>query len=108
MHLSIGLFMVTNATQIQVCDSSIGLFMVTSVIRILGMWTVTQERDCRGKPTCEVIHIDSIARAAHLLPIYGSSRVPEDFDYHDALDAYNAFFVNHFIDNHTHEFIGGL
>ena len=108
MHLSIGLFMVTNVTQIQVCDSSIGLFMVTSVIRILGMWTVTQERDCRGKPTCEVIHIDSIARVAHLLPIYGSSRVPEDFDYHDALDAYNAFFVNHFIDNHAHEFIRGL
>ncbi|KAN0129101.1 hypothetical protein V8E53_013097 [Lactarius tabidus] len=72
-----------------------------------GMWTVTQECDRRGKPTSEVIHIDSIARAAHLLPIYGTSRVPEDFDYHRALDAYNAFFVNHFVDHHAHEFIGG-
>ena len=25
----------------------------------------------------------------------------------DALDAHHAFFVNHFIDNHAHEFIGG-
>ena len=87
---------------------SIGLFTVTNVTDLdTGMWTVTQECDCRGKPTCEVIHIDSIARGAHLLPIYGSSRVPEDFDYHDALDAYNAFFVNQFINNHAHEFIGG-
>ena len=71
------------------------------------MWTVTKERDHRGKPTCEVIHVDSIARAAHLIPIYGTSRVPEDFDYHRALDAYNTFFVNHYADHHAHEFIGG-
>ena len=72
-----------------------------------GMWTVRQEFDHRGRPTLEVIHLDSIARAAHLLPIYGQSRVPEDFDYHTALDAYNSFFVNHYIDHHAHEFIGG-
>ena len=71
------------------------------------MWTVTQERDSRGKPTSEVIHIYLIARAAHLLLIYGTSQVPEDFIYHHALDAYNTFFVNHFIDHYTHEFIGG-
>jgi hypothetical protein len=72
-----------------------------------GMWTVTQEHDHHGKPTYEVIHIDSIAQAAHLLPIYGNSWVPEDFDYHHALDAYHTFFVNHFVDHHAYEFIGG-
>ena len=72
-----------------------------------GMWTVRQEFDRRGEPTLEVIHLDSIAWAAHLLPIYGQSRVPEDFDYHAALDTYNSFFVNHYIDHHAHEFIGG-
>ena len=71
-----------------------------------GMWTVRQERDHRGKPTAEVIHLDSIARAAHLLPVYGSSRVPEDFEYSHALDTYDTFFVNHFVDHHAHEFIG--
>ncbi|KAH9027343.1 hypothetical protein EDB85DRAFT_2172406 [Lactarius pseudohatsudake] len=71
-----------------------------------GMWVVKQEVDRRGQPTLEVIHVDSIARAAHLLPIYGSSRVPEDFDYHDALDTYYSFFVNHYVDYHAHEFIG--
>ncbi|KAH9039488.1 hypothetical protein EDB83DRAFT_2507662 [Lactarius deliciosus] len=70
-----------------------------------GMWIVKQELDCRGKPTLEVIHVDSIARAAHLLPIYGGSRVPEDFDYHTALDSYCTYFVNHYVDHHAHEFI---
>ncbi|KAF8263139.1 hypothetical protein EI94DRAFT_1879476, partial [Lactarius quietus] len=57
------------------------------------MWTVKQEHDCLGKPTSEVIHIDLIARAAlaHLLPVYGNSWVPKDFDHHHTLDAYNTF-----------------
>ncbi|KAF8263398.1 hypothetical protein EI94DRAFT_1597502 [Lactarius quietus] len=55
----------------------------------------------------EVIHVDLIAQAAHLFPVYGNSWVPKDFDHHCALDAYNTFFVNHFVDHHAHEFIGG-
>jgi hypothetical protein len=50
-----------------------------------GMWIVKQEFDRHDDPTLEIIHVDSIARAAHLLPIYGDSRVPEDFDHHNAL-----------------------
>ena len=73
--------------------------------RDTGMWTVQLEHDRSGRPTVEVIDIDSIARGAHLLPVYGSSRVPDEFDYHDALDSFNSFFVNHFIDHHAHEFI---
>lgn len=69
------------------------------------MWTVNLECDRRGRPTVEVIDVDSIARGAHLLPIYGASRVPDNFSYHDALDSFNSFFVNHFVDHHAHEFI---
>lgn len=70
-----------------------------------GMWTVQLECDRRGEPTVEVINIDSIARGAHLLPVFGSSRVPDDFSYHESLDRFNSFFVNQFIDQHAHEFI---
>ena len=73
--------------------------------RDTGMWTVQMEHDRHGRPTIEIIDVDSIARGAHLLPIYGSSRVPDDFSHHNALDSFNSFFVNHFIDHHTHEFI---
>ncbi|KAH8982139.1 hypothetical protein EDB86DRAFT_2812467 [Lactarius hatsudake] len=71
-----------------------------------GMWVVKQELDRRGQPTLEVIHVDSIARAAHLLPVYGDSQVPENFHYHCTLDSYRTFFVNHYVDHHAHEFIG--
>ena len=70
------------------------------------MWVVKPELDHHGKPTLEVIHMDSIARGVHLLPVYGNSRVPEDFNHHDVLDAYSSFFVNHYVDHHAHEFIG--
>ncbi|KAF8262141.1 hypothetical protein EI94DRAFT_1773267 [Lactarius quietus] len=57
-----------------------------------GMWIVKPEHDCHGKLTLEVIDIDSIAWA--------------DFSYHHALDTYQSFFVNHYVDHHAHEFIG--
>ena len=70
-----------------------------------GMWTVELERDRDGVPSVQVIAVETIARAAHLLPIYGSSRVPDDFTHHEALDRYQSFFVNRFVDHHAHEFI---
>ena len=33
---------------------------------------------------------------AHLLPVCGSSQVPNDFSHHNALDSFNSFFVNHY------------
>jgi len=69
-----------------------------------GMWMVELEHD-REWPIFQVIDVNSIAHGAHLLPIYGSSRVPEDFSHHDALDWFQSFFVNKFMDHHTFEFL---
>lgn len=70
-----------------------------------GMWTVQPEHDRKGEPTIQVIPLETIVRGAHLLPVYGSARVPDDFSHHDALNSFNAFFVNHFVDHHVHELI---
>jgi len=70
-----------------------------------GMWVVQPEFTANGRRTVSVIHLGSVARAAHLLPVYGSSFVPEDFDFSDSLDAFRAFFVNNCIDHHSHEFL---
>ncbi|KAF9548973.1 hypothetical protein CPC08DRAFT_715543 [Agrocybe pediades] len=70
-----------------------------------GMWTCELECDSDGVPTTEVIDVNTIARGAHLIPIFGDSRVPDNFSHHDALDSYNSFFVNHYVDHHAHEFI---
>ena len=70
-----------------------------------GMWTVQMECDQKGVPNVQVIPLESIARGAHLLPVYGNTRIPDDLSHHDSLDSFCSFFVNHFIDHHTHEFI---
>lgn len=73
-----------------------------------GMWTVHPERNRRtGNLAYQVINVDSIARGAHLLPVFGSQHVPEGFSHHNALDSYQSFFVNHYVDHHAHEFLTG-
>lgn len=71
---------------------------------ITGMWVVHPEYE-DNKRTIEVIHIDSIARGAHLLPVYGSGFLPEDFQFTVALDSFKSYYVNHYIDHHAHEFL---
>ena len=69
-----------------------------------GMWTVSLEKQ-NGKPTSQVIDVRTIARAAHLLPIFGSEPVPMDVQYYNSLDIDQPFFVNTYVDHHAHEFL---
>src|SRR5713226_5799311 len=50
-----------------------------------GMWVVRLEFQGNGCHIIAIIHIYSIARAAHLLPVFGSSFVPEELHFSDAL-----------------------
>lgn len=67
-----------------------------------GMWIV-QPDFVDGSPYAGVIHLDSIVRAAHLIGVYGEDRIHDDFAFSDSLDAFNAFYVNKFIDHHAFE-----
>ncbi|KIM40548.1 hypothetical protein M413DRAFT_73023, partial [Hebeloma cylindrosporum] len=69
-----------------------------------GLWVVKPEFIGNHR-SIAVIHLDSIVRGAHLLPVYGSNPLPEDFDFTLSLDAFCAFFVNSYVDHHAHEFI---
>jgi hypothetical protein len=70
-----------------------------------GLWVVRPEFEGNGRRTLAIVHLDCVARAAHLLPVYGPSFIPEDFHFSDALDAFRAYFVNRHIDHHSHEFV---
>jgi hypothetical protein len=70
-----------------------------------GMWVVQPEYEGNGHRTLSIINLDCIARAAHLLPVYGSSFVPDDLHFSDALDVFRAYFVNPYADHHTYEFL---
>ncbi|KAJ2927427.1 hypothetical protein H1R20_g9669, partial [Candolleomyces eurysporus] len=68
------------------------------------MWIVTPDMSS-GERDVTVIHIDSILRAAHLLPVYGSQYplIPPDFNHALSLDVFNAYYVNKYIDHHANE-----
>jgi hypothetical protein len=69
-----------------------------------GMWIVEPDYDRDGYCIMSVVHIDSIIRAAHLLPIFGSnSAVPREINFSHSLDVFTAFYVNKYIDYHAFE-----
>ena len=69
-----------------------------------GMWVVTPE-GTRRHPPVQVIPLKSIARGAHLLPKYGIGMLPDYITHVNALDEFQAYFVNLYIDHHCHEFL---
>ncbi|KAJ7802465.1 hypothetical protein B0H14DRAFT_2385472, partial [Mycena olivaceomarginata] len=46
-----------------------------------------------------------LLRGAHLIGVYGTAALPEDFHFSDSLDAFNIYFVNPYADHHMHEFL---
>ncbi|KAF8328032.1 hypothetical protein F5887DRAFT_1083299 [Amanita rubescens] len=70
---------------------------------ITGMWMVKPEVDSRTKQrSMDVIHLGSIVRPAHLIPIYGEEHVPHDLHTADALNSFRGFYVNKFSDYHAY------
>ena len=68
-----------------------------------GMWKVHQELDLSNHCKLKIIHLDTILHGAHLVGIAGSSFIPYELDYTNALDAFKTFYVNKFIDYHAYE-----
>lgn len=67
-----------------------------------GMWIVQLEH--RGKQRLvTIVHLDTLLRGAHLIPVFGSAHIPIGFHFTHSLDAFNAFYVNKYIDHHANE-----
>jgi hypothetical protein len=50
-----------------------------------------------------IIHLDSILRGAHLVGIASKKLIPNHLTLHNSLDAFQAYYVNKYIDHHAHE-----
>ena len=72
---------------------------------LTGMWLVEREYRDDTVPHLAVVHVDTILRAAHLLPFFGSNRVPQDLSHNESLDSYHLFYVNRFADHHSFELL---
>lgn len=70
-----------------------------------GLWIVKPEFTGNGRRHITVVHLDCITRAAHLIGVYGSSFLPDDFHYSFSLDTFRSYYVNTYADHHMHEFL---
>ena len=71
-----------------------------------GMWIVEPEFNSRMYRVMSVVHVDSIVRAAHLLPVFrGSAIVPREVNFSHTLDIFAAYYVNKYIDYHAFEIV---
>jgi hypothetical protein len=68
-----------------------------------GMWVVEPDFKLDGSRHMDVINLDSVVRAAHLLGICGEDFIPRDISYDNSLDAFHSFYVNKFVDHHAFE-----
>jgi hypothetical protein len=67
------------------------------------MWVVEPDSADDGSPFATVIHLDTVIRAAHLLPIFGAGFVSKTLTFADTLDAFRTFYVNKYVDHHAFE-----
>lgn len=69
-----------------------------------GLWTVGPGFFESGKPHVDVIHIDALHRAAHLIAVYDDDEfVLEDLTFNESLDFFGEFYVNTYADGHMFE-----
>ncbi|KAJ6587718.1 hypothetical protein B0H10DRAFT_2333593 [Mycena sp. CBHHK59/15] len=69
----------------------------------VGMWMVEPDTDQHGHRILDIIHLDTILRGVHLIPIFGDDFLPHHFKYSSSLDSFKAFYINKYADHHSHE-----
>ncbi|KAH9010076.1 hypothetical protein EDB85DRAFT_2077509 [Lactarius pseudohatsudake] len=64
-------------------------------------WFSCKDDSPDGLHSSDIIHLDTILRAAHLLPVFGSERVSRTLSCTDTLDTFSSFYVNKYVDHHA-------
>ncbi|KAI5981186.1 hypothetical protein EDD15DRAFT_2184443, partial [Pisolithus albus] len=66
-----------------------------------GMWIVRLAFTAQRRPSIGIIHVDTLYRAAHLIPLYATRPVSRNLKPHHSYDSFTAFYINKFIDHHA-------
>ena len=68
-----------------------------------GMWVVRPSRRANNSPNISIIHVDTIYRAAHLIPIYGTRFISPNLQHYQSYDSFQRYYVNKYADHHAFE-----
>ncbi|KAG2133624.1 uncharacterized protein EDB93DRAFT_1093202 [Suillus bovinus] len=73
-------------------------------------WTIVRPKQTwcpslgtNNAPVYNIIHIDSIYRMAHLIPVYGRRFLYHNINLHNLYDSFRTFYVNKYADHHAFE-----
>ena len=69
---------------------------------LTGMWIVVPEVNAARQQVRAVISVKMILRGVHLIGVYGKEYLPVTFHFSESLDAFNAYYVNKYIDHHSY------
>ena len=70
---------------------------------LTGIWIVKSEYNDNGDRVIDIIPLNLIIQAYNLIGVYGDDLMAQDFHFSYSLDVFQSFYVNRFIDYHTHE-----
>ena len=71
-----------------------------------GLWIFEPDYDHNGYRIMSIMHVDSIIRARHLLPVFKDVAViPREIDFTNMLNVFKAFYLNKYIDYHAFEIL---
>ena len=65
---------------------------------------VKPDLDNTGNLAMSIIHLDSMVHGAHLMGIAGTHQIPHHLTFNRSLDAFEAFYVNKYVDHHAHKY----
>ena len=68
-----------------------------------GMWVVKPDILDGNIKFASIIHLDTVVRAAHLLPVFRQDFVSRTLSLSDTLDEFTSFYVNKYVDHHAFE-----
>lgn len=72
---------------------------------ITGLWIVKPDFGEDDRREVSVLHLDSLVRGAHLIPVFGDQALPPRFHFSYSLDSFGAYYVNQYADHHAHELL---
>ncbi|KAI6141188.1 hypothetical protein BKA82DRAFT_3986324, partial [Pisolithus tinctorius] len=66
-----------------------------------GMWIIHLALTANCHLAITVIHVDTIYRVAHLVPLYSTHPIPRTIKLHHSYDVFTTFYMNRFINHHA-------
>jgi hypothetical protein len=70
-----------------------------------GMWVVKPDVSDDGENIISesIVHLDTVVRACHLIPVFGPQRISRALSFTDTLNTFTYFYVNKYVDHHAFE-----